>query len=229
MNLEELLRFLESIEIWVYLVVGLIGLISLQQLAAAWSEWRAALFGLEKESAQRKLSGALSVFVLMVILGLSEFLLVSFVAPTFPRTRVLATPTVSLVTTARPTRAATAQQTPTGFLPTLAVSGGGGCQAGLFDWTFPKPDGELRGAVTLKGIVKVANLGFFKYEYSQAGANVWTTIAAGNQTTLVDGAWSGAWNTGQLVPGYYSLRLVVADNQNQTLPACVINVRIVAP
>jgi hypothetical protein len=229
MNLEELLRFLESIEIWVYLVVGLIGLISLQQLAAAWQEWRAALYGLERGSAQRKLSASLTVVVLMMLLALSEFLLVSFVSPTYPRAQILATPTVSLLTTPRPTRAATAVMTPTGFLPTLVVSGTDGCKVGLIEWTFPRPDGELQGTVILKGVVTVPNLGFFKYEYSSSGSSSWTTIAAGNQSTIKDGIWSGSWNTGQMVPGFYQLRLVVADNQNQTLPACVVNVRIIAP
>ena len=39
----------------------------------------------------------------------------------------------------------------------------------------------------------------------------------------------GNWDTTLLVPGDYLLRLVVADSQNQLLPACVVSVRVVAP
>jgi hypothetical protein len=117
---------------------------------------------------------------------------------------------------------------PTGLLPTLALPGAEGCIPGVVEWTSPKSGGQVSGVVTLKGTVNVANLGFYKYEYSQGSSGNWITIAAGNQKRT-DSELGGAWNTGQLIPGDYKLRLVVADNQNQTLPACVIAIRIISP
>ena len=112
----------------------------------------------------------------------------------------------------------------------MAVSEQEGCIPGELDWTFPKNGVQISGLVNLKGTIQVPNLGFYKYEYSSVGSNNWITIAAGN-TNITDSALGGggAWNTSQLVPGDYRLRLVAADNQNQALPACVINIRIVAP
>ena len=56
---------------------------------------------------------------------------------------------------------------------------------------------------------------------------MWSTIAAGN-TNIVNNIL-GNWDTTLLVPGDYLLRLVVADSQNQLLPACVVSVRVIAP
>jgi hypothetical protein len=109
----------------------------------------------------------------------------------------------------------------------LAISGSNGCVAGTLEWTYPKNDGQLKGTETLKGTIQVPNLGFYKYEYSSAGSDNWVTIAAGNQK--VTDKELGTWDTSQLVPGDYRLRLVVADNKNQALPACIISVRIISP
>jgi hypothetical protein len=103
-----------------------------------------------------------------------------------------------------------------------------GCTPGQVEWTFPKAGDEISGKVELKGTVNVPNLGFYKYEFSQAGVENWMTIAAGNENNKVD-AVLGTWDTTLLIPGDYQLRLVVADNQNQLMPACVIPIRIVAP
>ena len=97
----------------------------------------------------------------------------------------------------------------------------------MIEWQVPKANEALSATVELKGVVNVPNLGFYKYEFSQPGTNQWTTIAAGN-TPLVSGT-IGYWNTSQLPAGDYLLRLVVADNQNQLFPACIVSVRITKP
>ncbi len=113
--------------------------------------------------------------------------------------------------------------TPTVALTPLAE----GCIAGQIEWSYPKSGDEITATVELKGTVNVPNLGFYKYEYAQPGEDVWTTIAAGNQPKV--NGQIGFWNTSQLEPGDYLLRLVVADNQNKLFPACQIPVRITKP
>ena len=80
----------------------------------------------------------------------------------------------------------------------------------------------------LKGTVNVENIGFYKYEFALMGSDTWTTIAAGN-TIIKNDLLGGAWDTSALVPGDYELRLVVNDNENNPLPACMIQVTIEAP
>jgi len=230
--MEVILRFLETYEIWIYVLLGVFCLWYLRKVLVAWHEWRAAVFGLERETAQRHFSSAMTAMMLFILIGLAQFLLVSFVAPGMPQANTIATPTINYFTTPIATLSSTATSAAqsTGIIPTLAVSEQEGCIPGELDWTFPKNGVQISGLVTLKGTIQVPNLGFYKYEYSSVGSNNWITIAAGN-TNITDSALGGggAWNTSQLVPGDYRLRLVAADNQNQALPACVINIRIVAP
>jgi len=230
--MEDLLRVLETYEIWIYVFLGIFGLWYFWKVLLAWREWRASLFGIEREIAQRRFSSAMTVLVLLVMLGMAEFLLVSFVAPDMPQVDILATPTINYFDTPIATLSTTftpASQA-AGIIPTLAVSNQDGCSPGKLEWTFPKDGDQVSGSITPRGTIKVSDLGYYKYEYSPARADKWITISAGN-TPITDLALGGggAWNTSQLVPGDYQLRLVVTDHQGQSLPACVITIRIVSP
>ena len=228
--MEEILRFLQNYEIWIYTILGIGVLFPANQFIRSLREWRGASFGLERESARRRFSNALTVLLVFFVLGGVEFFLVSFLLPNRPSSAVLATPTIDLLATRTVTLAANARQTvtPTGLSLTLAPVTNVGCTPGKIEWTFPKNGGVLKGTVELKGTIQVNNLGFYKYEYSPTNSEKWTTIAAGS-AVKTDNPLGGLWNTAQLTPGDYRLRLVVADNQNQVLPACVITIQITAP
>jgi len=226
--LDELLPFLTRYEAWIYVALGLVALFQLRWLVQSWHEWRNAVFGLEREIAQRRFAAPLTIFILMAMLVVGEFVLVSFVAPSYPQVVLLATPTLDLQATA--TISPTAGVTPTpppASQVTLNAPVTEGCKAGVIEWLSPKADETVSATIELKGVVNVPNLGFYKYEYSQMQNDKWTTIAAGN-TPMVSGT-IGFWNTSQLPAGDYLLRLVVADNENQLFPACVIRVRVVQP
>ena len=220
---------LEAYEIWIYAFLGLALLYYIRKLVLAAREMRAALFGFEKAVAQRKLSIALTFVVIFGLLMFAEFVLVSFVAPAMPSLGILPTPTINLLTT--PTAAlptVSFGSTPTTDLTQTAPTpmSAEGCLAGRIEWVYPRDGDILQGAVNVIGTVNVENLGFYKYEYVQAGNAEWVTVAAGNQA-VVNGKLQGTWNTSQLIPGDYQLRLVVTDNQNNTFPVCVVSVRVV--
>ena len=82
--MEEALRFFRAFELWIYLLLGLGGLFYLRRFILAWQELRGAVFGLERESAQARLNQAASVLVLLLTMAVTEFFLVSFVAPSMP-------------------------------------------------------------------------------------------------------------------------------------------------
>lgn len=231
--MQELLRFLKNYEEWIYVVVGLIALLYLRRVVKAWQDWHNALFGIERENAQRRFSTYSTLVILLTFLVLSEFTVVTFIIPVYPLDKkTLPTPTINLnVTPTVSTEAANTNITATPDLtkaPTEVTKLPVGCTPGQIEWTFPKAGDEISGNVELKGTVNVPNLGFYKYEFSQAGVENWMTIAARNVNNRVD-AVLGTWDTTLLIPGDYQLRLVVADNQNQLMPACVIPIRIVAP
>jgi hypothetical protein len=238
--MEEVFKFLRTYEVWIYVVIGLVGVIYMRNMLVSWQEWRGAIFGLEKENAQRRFSTSLSVLVLLFLVAMFEFFFVSFVAPAYPQERFLPTPTISLLVTPTITLPATTS-TPEGgalLVSTQVVPSSEGCIPGQIEWLSPAKNAEISGRIELKGLIKVDNVGLFKYEYSQVGTDKWMTIAGGNQdvigttpepnSTPEPGVWSGAWSTEGLVPGDYLLRMVVTDNQTNALPACVIPVRVIA-
>jgi hypothetical protein len=224
-----ILKFLQTYEVSIYVLLGAVGLLYFRKLLIAWQSWRTALYGMEREIAQRRLSAALTIVALLVLMTGAEFTLVTVVAPMVPQASSLATPTLNLLVT--PTVTLGPQQTPLpGSIPTavtLAVAVSNGCMPGKLEWTYPKNGDEISGTIELKGTVNVDNLGFYKYEFSQPNSDSWVTIAAGNQAKT-DSPLGGAWNTTVLTPGDYLLRLVVSDNQNATLPSCQIAVKVVA-
>lgn len=213
-------------EILFYVVGGIIILIAAQRTFVAWREWSTSIFGLEKEHTQRKFNQGLSILVFSVLVIVSLFVVNTFITPTVPGIQQLATPTID-ITQQPPTNtpAPTAVITGEGFIPTIASYLSRGCIPGQLDWTDPTNGDSISGIVELKGTVNVENLGFYKYEYSPTGSDRWTTIAAGN-TIIIDEPLGGAWDTSSLVPGNYELRLVVNDNLNNPIPACLIQVTV---
>ncbi len=226
--MSSILRFLEKLEVVIYLAAGLIILVSARKTYLSWREWSSSIFGLEKEHSQQKFNSALTVLVFSVLLVIGLFVVNTFVTPAVPGVQQLATPTIDL--TQQPptiTPAPTIVITGEGLIPTITSYFSRGCIPDQIDWTDPQNGDTINGRVELKGTVNVENLGFYKYEYSPSGSDTWTTIAAGN-ARIVNEPLGGAWDTRALVPGEYELRLVVNDNQNNPLPACVIQVIIEA-
>ncbi len=183
--MEDILRFLQQHEIMIYALLGAVGLFYMRKLLIHWREWRDAIFGLERETAQRRLSASLSLVVLLSLLGVAEFSIITFVTPAYPMAFSLQTPTLDLLAT--PTQALmSAESTPNmmvkAVIGTQVPAAGDGCISGKLEWTDPTAGGEISGVVELKGTVYVDNLGFYKYEFSQPGTDTWTTIAAGDAT-----------------------------------------------
>ncbi len=233
--MDDIFNLLQNYEVVIYVVLGLAALFPLRRAYLVWQEYRAAQFGLERELAQRRITASLAMFFLLSLLIAAEFFMASFVIPARPRPVMLATPTLDLLATpetaaaAGPTAEALAAAPAGAAAPAApAAPPAEGCIPGQLEWTLPQNGGEISGLVELRGTIMVGNLGFYKYEFSQPGSDSWVTIAAGNQP-LQDQPLGGMWNTADLIPGDYLLRLVVTDNQNQPFPICQITTRVVAP
>lgn len=226
----EFLFYLQKYELWVYLLLVGAGLLTLRRVVMAWQEWRSAVFGMERDMAQGKLTGSLTGFGLLGLLMLAHFLLTSFLAPSYPKSSAyFATPTLDVLTTPTATLDAdilAVSGTPSAATP-MPTPSSNGCIAGQVEWLDPLSGAEVSGSVPIKGLVNVVSLGFFKYEYSAQGSDIWVAIAAGDQLAE-DKTFVGTWNTADIPAGDYRLRLVVTDSQNVVLPACEIAVRVIA-
>ena len=223
--MDALFRFLVEYEFLIYLILGIGAVLVGSSLWWAWREWRTAVFGLEKELAFQKVRLSGAFFILFLMFSLTQFCLVTFVAPFLPSGIFRLTPTVTLLQTPSVTLSPaelTAQ-------PTVVVPppGSTDCVPGQIMISSPAPGSQVQGKIVISGTVDIQNFGFFKYEYSLAGNESWSTIAAGDQP--IRGGELGVWDTSQLTPGDYQVRLLVTDNLGKALPACLIPVRIIAP
>lgn len=231
--MEEALRFFRAYELWVYLLLGLGGLIYVRKFILAWQELRGAAFGLERDSAQGRLNQAAGVLVLLLTMAVAEFVLVSFVAPTVPGAIPLLTPTLDLLASPTvtlppetPQPGEIALTATTTITPTLAFTDNG-CIPDQIFISFPAEGDEISGAVEITGTVDIPNFGFYKLEMKRPEEISWLTILAGNQIRQEETL--GTWNTSLLPPGYHQLGLVVTDNQGKILAPCITQVRVTNP
>lgn len=223
----EILDFLIEFEIWFYVVLGLISLLFFSRLFKAIGNWREAAFGLERDIAQRRFRSSISILILIMVLFLAEFFFVTYTSSLLPDQTSLATPTIDVLASPSPTVIVTAEVSTSENLEITPTTEQDGCIPGQIEIISPEPASEVSDVVRLIGTVDIDNFGFFKYEYTEPGNPIWKTIAGNNEEKFEEQL--GLWNTSQLVPGDYLLRLVVLDNENNEYPACVIPVRVVSP
>ncbi|MBN2047730.1 MAG: hypothetical protein JW750_07810 [Anaerolineaceae bacterium] len=225
--MRELLKFLEQYELWAYVLIGVVAFIYLQRLLHSIDDLRDAVYGLERETARRRFTAALSAVVLLFILAGAIFVTVTFVSPTIPWDGKLQTATLDLLTTPTATIEPTdesivfpGEQTPT------PSAGEDGCIPGTLEWTYPISGEKVSGIIEPLGTVNFPNLGFYKYEYAPLNEDNWITISAGNQI-VVEGSLGGAWNTENIMPGDYQMRLIATDNESNYIAPCTITIQIV--
>jgi hypothetical protein len=222
---DELFRFLVKFELPFYALLAIFAVFAIRAAWLAWREWRNSVFGLEKEISFRKLRLSGSLIILLLMIGLSQFCLVTFVVPFLPAATFLLTPTADLLQTPLPALKAGTLSAGTGT--PAPPPGTTGCLPGQMIITSPAPGQEIGGNIMLVGTVNMPNFGFYKYEYASQGSEQWATIAAGDKIKKNEDL--GGWNTAVLTPGDYQIRLVVVDNLGATLPPCIVPVRVIAP
>jgi hypothetical protein len=214
-----------SLGIYILLILGF--LVFIRKFVISLHEWRRAVFGLEKNIAQRKLVAASTGLTLLILMIIGEFLLVTVIGPQLPSPAVEATPTIDPFATPTTTLSPAESNGPTP-IPTATVgqeSLVSECVEGQVNISSPEDGGTVSGTVELIGSVNVENFGSYKYEFSTTGAVSWITIAAGNSLKLDESL--GFWYTSALTPGDYLLRLVPLDNTGAEMTPCVIAVEVV--
>jgi hypothetical protein len=166
-------------------------------------------------------------------MAVTEFILVSFIAPALPGAASLPTPTLNLLATPTITLPAgtqpaiETQTTETTALFESLPPINTGCIPGQIEIDIPQNGEEIRGVVPVVGAADIPNFGFYKFEIKRPEETVWLTIQAGN--VPVSYGKLGDWDTTRLSPGDYLLALVVVDNQAKSSEPCIIQVRVSLP
>lgn len=233
--MDEALRFFRIYEGWIYFFIALGAFLYLRRLFANWREMRATIFGLERESAQTRFNQAITILVLLILIGIGEFVIVSYIAPLRPESNPLQTATIDLLATATATLPPQAsvevmegeEEATQGPTPTIDARIGE-CVAGQREITDPQPGDQLLGEIEISGSANVANFGFYKLEVTPQSQATWRTIQAGRN--IVDNAiLVNSWDTSTLAPGDYLLRLVVTTADGAALPDCQVPITILIP
>jgi len=225
--MNELLRYLKDFEYLIYIIIGGFTVWHIRKFFIAWEELRAAAFGLEKESAQLRLNRSAALLVVLLFLGTAEFGLVSFIIPSMPNANPIPTATLDLLasptTTISPveeTAVLAVQETP---LPGTAIVQAG-CVPEVLMITYPENNTTVSGIIEIEGTVDIPDFGFYKFEISSPNSGTWLTIQAGDAPKSEE--MLGFWDTTQLDPGNYSLRLVVIDNQGVPNEPCAVDLYV---
>jgi hypothetical protein len=174
------------------------------------------------------------MLVLLFVMAVAVFVLVSFIAPVFPASNPLLTPTMDIL--ASPTIILVEETSEVGreistaeamsLTATVQVVGQG-CVPAQIMLTEPIDGNDVSGVIVVQGTADIENFGFYKYEIARPGETVWLTIQAGRE--IKQESELGQWDTRTLAPGDYMLRLVVTDNQGESFEPCVIRVRVNNP
>ena len=217
--------FLSTYEGLIYFILILAGIFLLRWLFRTWQAWRGAVFGLERQITQRRLARAIGVNVFWLALFLGEFIFASFIVPSMPSSAFMLTPTMDLLVTPTGTISAEMAATLEARPAPQAEDYGEGCIPNELIIDAPIPGEALSGIVDLIGTVDIQKFGFYKFEVALAGTENWSTIYAGQEVIRDD--ILGRMDTSELNPGDYSLRLVVADSLGESLPPCVIQIRVI--
>lgn len=234
--MDEALRFFRIYEGWIYFFIALGAVLYIRRLYVNWREMRSTIFGLERESAQFRFNQAITILVLMILIGVGEFVIVSYVAPLRPESNPLVTPTIDLLATSTatlPVEAASetmaeGEEAPTqGPTPTIDARIGE-CVVGEREITDPQPGDQLLGEIEITGSANVTNFGFYKLEVTPQSQATWRTIQAG-RTPVDNDTLVTKWDTSTLAPGDYLLRLVVTTADGAALPDCQVPITILIP
>jgi len=224
------LVLIEEHQTWMYLGLGLIGVLYLRLVINHLNEVRSTFFGLEMDRAREKLVRSLVMLGLVVAGLVAIFIAATFGGPAVPvSARPTVLPTVSLLSTTGEAFSGddgVAMSTPMDD----AVMEGLGCSNPDATIIFPKDGDAIRGVVEILGVANIPGLAFYKIEIKTLAPDaLWQAIGASTDPvceTCVQQEILARWDTSLVTIGEYIVRLVVIDSAGNAPMPCEVDVRI---
>jgi hypothetical protein len=213
----EILSLLQSYEILVYAVAGVLALFYLRQIYTAHQDLRKTIFGLEREALSRRQNRSISMLIFLAFASGLVFAAVNYALPQVRRAQLL-----------QPAGSTEIPVTPT---PTPLILYGvdlSGCTNPHATIKSPTPGQAVQGSVDIRGSADIADFAFWKYELGNPqAANVWVTLKASNKPVSDDVL--GTWDSTTVPPGVYQLRLTVTDSKGNSPKPCVVPLQVLGP
>lgn len=230
--MEDALLFIESQQSWIYLALGLIGLVYLNTTLRAYKDLRRAIFGLERDRSRSRLARSGAMLSLVVAGVVATFVIANFAGPALPISlRPTIAPTVSLLATPETNESVVLEGMGTVGPSTLVTLDGSGCQNPSATMLSPEPGGTVSDVVEFLGVANTPSFAFYKIEYNSLGpGSPWLTIAASTVPVCTENCEEeellGTWDTTLVTPGDYGVRLVVMDTAGNAPFPCEFLLRV---
>lgn len=233
-----LLEFIARIAPFIYALAAIGGFFSLRGIVQARRALRVAVFGLEREAARERLRRSFSTLIILSLLAGSVYVIRNILIPNFSDELGEPTPTPLVFVTQQPSPTEALLLYPT-VTPTIAVPAVGsdgqpvatadpnanGCEIIGANITNPIPGQNVSGQVPVEGQANILNFAQYKFEVSGPGTGgAWVVVG----TALVPAeGYLGNWDSTSLVPGNYTLRLVVLNSSGTYPTPCQVPITIV--
>lgn len=239
--MDTLLQFIARISIVLYALAATGIFFAIRGLALAQQRRRVAMFGLEREAAQARFRRSLSVILILSFLAGVVYVVenvvvpnttvaedepeedqpVAFVEPqATPTERLLLFPTVTPTPGVPPAQEG-AEDEEGSPPPDDGAEDVAGCEIVGSTINSPSPGETVSGQVSVEGEANVLNFSQYKFEVRGPSTdNAWVVVGTYFQT--VGQGLLGVWDSTSLLPGEYTLRMIIHRQDGSTIPPCEV-------
>ena len=234
-----LLQFVSAYATWIYMISAIGVVWATLGIRASLRERDASLFTLEREAASARSRRSVALLLVFVALA-GGTAMAEFSEAASPEIAAAPNPNAVLVPPPLPTPTATPSPEPTPTRPSRPPTPNPEeltptarpvvlppCPNPRSRITSPGVGATVRGLVTILGTADVDGFAFYKIEWAAGAAPSqfeWAYLGGG-ESPVVAGVLH-QWDTSQVSPGTYSLRLVVADQTANYPPPCEYTIKI---
>lgn len=243
--MDTLLQFIARLSVVLYALAATGIFFSFRALVQARRRRRIAAFGLEREAATAQFRRALSTMLTLALLAGLVYVVENVILPNraasevaeeestpvvfvtsepTPTGALLLYPTVTPTAGIPPAEAEEAENTPEGDTAAADLPADG-CEIIGANFSSPAAGETVSGQVRVEGEVNVLNFSLYKFEVrGPSTGEEWAVV--GTYYEPVQGGLLGVWDSTSLMPGSYSLRLVVHRQDGTTIPPCEVPITV---
>lgn len=237
-----LLVFISRISLILYALAAVGIFFAIRGLVVSRRGRRVAVFGLEREAAQRQLRRSLSAITLLTLLIGLVYVIDNIILPnTEDSVQDELTPTPAVFVAQEPTATQALLLFPTitptvGLPPAEAAEAEAEAPAEVVDGceilgatvTRPTPGETVSGQVLVEGEANILNFAQYKFELKGPSTeDVWVVV--GTYINPVQSGLLGVWDSTSLVPGNYTLRLIVHRQDGSYVTPCEVPLNVTRP
>lgn len=234
-----LVNFVDRIGLLVYILSGVGIFFAIRGLVQAIRSRRIAVFGLEREAARQKQRRSFNIILLLLLLCGAIYINSNIIAPNLLATDAEPTPTPVVFVTqqASPTPPLLLYPTITptpGLAPAEAAESGAGtdeeidgCQIIGANITEPQPGQNVSGQIVVQGQANILGFAQYKFEIKGPGTND-SWVVVGTFTSAVPEGFLGTWDSTSLLPGNYTLRMVVSREDGSYPAPCEVPIVVIS-